>query len=326
MSDAHAQIARAAPPPVHVGPAGVTISPEIADQIETILLARGYPELAEALRTAPSPAPAAEAVPVAWRYRCIAPLGRWCLTDEAPTNTAITDRPDVFEVQGLDVAATGPAGEADYTGPFGLKWLAEGLAKRDVEVTPGYSPAVAALLAIDHLRGAIEGNPLASIAALAPRGEVINGERCTIHGPIARYSETCMACEEATGRPRPQAQEGTVVVHTSRGPVDVDSSLAPFVSLLNMMGLETKASCSGHGHRPGNIALRDGREIIIARNWCEGRRIDTLFPIASSGERMGEDGLPCPVPELPEGYRCDGCDCERADGAVSTVPSRRPGS
>lgn len=34
-----------------------------------------------------------------------------------------------------------------------------------------------------------------------PRGEVINGERCTLHGPIARYSETCAACECNDGEP-----------------------------------------------------------------------------------------------------------------------------
>lgn len=112
--------------------------------------------------------------------------------------------------------------------------------------------------------------------------------------------------------PTEQSDEGVVVLQTARGPIEVDASIAPLVAALNAAGFETKASCSGHGHRPGNIALRDGRELIIARNWCEGRRIDTLFPIASSGERMCEDGLPCPVPDLPEGYRCDGCDCERA--------------
>src|SRR5690606_15149915 len=53
----------------------------------------------------------------------------------------------------------------------------------------------------------------------------------------------------------------------------VDESISEFVQLLNSVGLETVASCSGHGHRPANIALKDGREIIIARNYEEGREI-----------------------------------------------------
>lgn len=81
-----------------------------------------------------------------------------------------------------------------------------------------------------------------------------------------------------------QESEGTVVVETSRGPVDVDTTVAPLVRALVSIGVETVASCSGHGHRPGNIALRDGREIIIARGYEEARRIDRLFPISSSGE------------------------------------------
>lgn len=39
--------------------------------------------------------------PVAWRYRCINPQGLWLLTDHAPTNAAIVDRPNVWEVQPL---------------------------------------------------------------------------------------------------------------------------------------------------------------------------------------------------------------------------------
>jgi hypothetical protein len=84
----------------------------------------------------------------------------------------------------------------------------------------------------------------------------------------------------------PQNEEGTVIVQTDRGPVDVDTSIAGIVDALNKAGVPTIASCSGHGFRPGNIALRDGREIIIARNFEEGRMIDKLFPIGASGERV----------------------------------------
>lgn len=84
--------------------------------------------------------------------------------------------------------------------------------------------------------------------------------------------------------PTAQVAEGVVVLQTARGPIDVDASIAPIVAALNAAGVETIASCSGHSHRPGNIALRDGREIIIARDFDEGRLIDSLFPVSGAGE------------------------------------------
>lgn len=75
------------------------------------------------------------------------------------------------------------------------------------------------------------------------------------------------------------------VVSTASGKrVSADRCIAPVVEALNAAGLETVASCCGHGHRPGSIALRDGREIIIARNFEEARRIDRLFPLDINGE------------------------------------------
>lgn len=66
-----------------------------------------------------------------------------------------------------------------------------------------------------------------------------------------------------------------------------DPEIADLVRVLNENGFPTKASCSGHGHRPADIALADGREIIIARNHAEGRMIEALFPIDING---GDDG------------------------------------
>lgn len=85
--------------------------------------------------------------------------------------------------------------------------------------------------------------------------------------------------------------EATVIVQTEHGPVGVDASLAPIVDALNKAGVPTIASCSGHGHRPGNIALRDGREIVIARNFEEARLIDGLFAFGANGEPVAPDGL-----------------------------------
>ncbi len=68
-----------------------------------------------------------------------------------------------------------------------------------------------------------------------------------------------------------------------------DPEIAGIVQTLNDGGFQTKASCSGHGFRPGNIALCDGRELIIARNFKEARRIDRLFSLSINGERIASD-------------------------------------
>ena len=60
--------------------------------------------------------------------------------------------------------------------------------------------------------------------------------------------------------------------------VGVDERIAPIVCALNNAGLRTVASCCGHGQQPGNIALADGREIIIADSWETARKIHALFP------------------------------------------------
>ena len=61
-------------------------------------------------------------------------------------------------------------------------------------------------------------------------------------------------------------------------PVWCDPEIAPLVKALNDAGIRTVASCSGHGRRPGNIALADGRELIIAADYAEGRTVDRAFP------------------------------------------------
>lgn len=71
-------------------------------------------------------------------------------------------------------------------------------------------------------------------------------------------------------------------------PVEVDIEIAPIVAALNAAGVPTRASCSGHGKRPANIALRDGREIIIARDHAEARKFETaLSAILSTGDDAG---------------------------------------
>lgn len=56
-----------------------------------------------------------------------------------------------------------------------------------------------------------------------------------------------------------------------------DPCIAPLVAGLNSAGLRTIASCCGHGRQPANIALSDGREIIVARTHREARRVEAIL-------------------------------------------------
>ncbi|MCK5601619.1 hypothetical protein KAR91_07120 [Candidatus Pacearchaeota archaeon] len=60
--------------------------------------------------------------------------------------------------------------------------------------------------------------------------------------------------------------------------VSIDSCIAPIVQALNNAGIATVASCCGHNKRPGNIVLKDGRELIIVPDFETGRLIDKAFP------------------------------------------------
>lgn len=58
----------------------------------------------------------------------------------------------------------------------------------------------------------------------------------------------------------------------------VDPCIAPLVAALNDAGIPTAASCCGHGHRPGTIALADGRELLIMPSFDAARALDGLWP------------------------------------------------
>jgi hypothetical protein len=58
----------------------------------------------------------------------------------------------------------------------------------------------------------------------------------------------------------------------------IDACIAPIVQVLNDSGLETVACCCGHGNFPGVISLKDGREILIARNYDEARLMESIVP------------------------------------------------
>ena len=67
-------------------------------------------------------------------------------------------------------------------------------------------------------------------------------------------------------------------IQNGRKLIGVDSCLASLISALNEAGIHTEACCCGHGKRPGNIILSDGRELIIAKDFETGRLIDAAFP------------------------------------------------
>lgn len=58
---------------------------------------------------------------------------------------------------------------------------------------------------------------------------------------------------------------------------DIDCCISNIVKALNDVGIETVASCCGHGKQPGNIVFKDGREIIIAPDFETGRKISSIF-------------------------------------------------
>lgn len=58
--------------------------------------------------------------------------------------------------------------------------------------------------------------------------------------------------------------------------INVDRCIYKIVKALNKAGIETVASCCGHGKRNGNIALMDGRELIIAKDYETARIIESI--------------------------------------------------
>ena len=58
----------------------------------------------------------------------------------------------------------------------------------------------------------------------------------------------------------------------------LDQCIKSLIEALNASGLETVASCCGHGKTLGNIVLKDGREIFIVPDFNTARRIESQFP------------------------------------------------
>jgi len=66
---------------------------------------------------------------------------------------------------------------------------------------------------------------------------------------------------------------------------NIDKCIAPIIKTLNEAGIETIACCCGHGRQPGNIILKDGREIFIMPDFKSARKINKLFPPIFDSEK-----------------------------------------
>lgn len=139
----------------------------------------------------------------------------------------------------------------------------------------------------DHGSGPPDGPPESAILAAHPDDVCMCGDyRKQHHKGTGRclLEDGCKPgrCQRfRLFRPHAETQgangQAVAILELGGRPTEVDAEIAPLVQALNDAGLETVASCSGHGKRPGNIALRDGRELIIARSFEEARRIDAIL-------------------------------------------------
>ncbi|GAG13766.1 unnamed protein product, partial [marine sediment metagenome] len=67
-------------------------------------------------------------------------------------------------------------------------------------------------------------------------------------------------------------------LESGREVIKVDSCIAKIVQALNNFNIQTVASCCGHGNRPGNIVLADGRELWIVPDYETSRELDKKYP------------------------------------------------
>lgn len=99
--------------------------------------------------------------------------------------------------------------------------------------------------------------------------------------------------------------------------IAVDQCIAPIVRALNKSGIETVASCCGHGKHLGDIMLADGRELLIAPDFAVARRIsETLIPQSGKEGTMKMTGPPRPPPAFP--------DRPRTEGGIPNIPEVPP--
>lgn len=68
-----------------------------------------------------------------------------------------------------------------------------------------------------------------------------------------------------------------------------DPEIADLVRALNVGGVRTKASCSGHGEKPfGIVSLQDGRELLVLPDWETTRRAERILDAGLSAQQQGQ--------------------------------------
>lgn len=64
----------------------------------------------------------------------------------------------------------------------------------------------------------------------------------------------------------------------------IDACIAPLVVALNTGGIDTIASCCGHGKGPGLVSLADDRELLLFADMSEVNAYRASQPVGSVGE------------------------------------------
>lgn len=112
----------------------------------------------------------------------------------------------------------------------------------------------------------------------------------------------------------------------------IDHCIIELVERINEAGLETDASCCGHGFQPTRISLKNGAEILVL-NFEQAQRVAKLFPdINGMTRHRGHAIRPTgfiyedtgePVSDNPD-RACGYCDLantpEGHDGCLGTLP------
>ena len=84
----------------------------------------------------------------------------------------------------------------------------------------------------------------------------------------------------------------TIRVRLKDSYCDVDACIAPIVEALNNNGIETVASCCGHGHINGNIILGDNRVLEIHPDfdvWIKEQHIKNKVNIHGEPRNIEKD-------------------------------------
>jgi hypothetical protein len=97
-----------------------------------------------------------------------------------------------------------------------------------------------------------------------------------------------------------------VLMETETGLKEVDFEVWPLVKALNDGGLATTASCSGHGHLPPTVILKDGRWIIVVKDFDEAhgvlKRCRDIWPRDINGDLIAVDlGAEVTLPAAQDG-------------------------